>query len=815
MLKRKNSQTKTENQDLLDLDLNDPTATKEREKKRQKLKDSGDKGRGTSDYEISGSMEIKASKEENFSIKEHITFLNEFSERTELDGFTEEQNQFFQRGKEIIRLRTNPPFYLRDDLNKIDNVNKYQFVRDTTDPQYIRSANHPFWSENANKVSVFKREKKGIFDANQGRFINTFSAITNKKAKDILSKESNSAEGGILYDQHLTYKNQIIDQIVKGVEGSEINITIGAYNDYPNLMVHLEAEKLVPNLLEELSVDELKKFVEDEKNGKKTINNTKDQIIEKLSNGTLSFRTETKKAFTLFMLSYYTGLVNKISEEEGLQIYMAERQSFGYASPSIAETIGSFRVNIGLMPPEYADVHIKALKQFEEKLGEFKEIEADKSHKNPFKHEGRRSNDGKILLHTATRSQHPKNNINAMAFNGESIANVMKATIGGLNGNSWDKNTEIVQYTAKPEVPSIILDDKFYSTIITPYQESLSKFLESQSKDEPYSELNKEFSKAIASLSENKVSGEVVEKFDVIQDYLATYALLLVAKEKTFDDFGYGSESEAEDEVFDDYSYGSESKDENRDVDLVMEAEDEVTEGGKTKREGGGRLTVKKIITHNGMRALMNPIFHEMDKIKTKRNDRGETVNADIPINYANTYYEIEAILGSTKFSKSPKITLSNYLDAPILMRDVNAIVIDGKKPTTKLLEELDASKSPVWIIDTTSATQPEMQKIVDKFRNNEQGEMLYLVSSGFKNEQGGADKNSYGTIRVVSKDKEAIDAALEAVKNIDGPLAEVSHAYRRILKDIGMVPRDLEIIKKPRNDNREETGEVIKMDLP
>lgn len=754
----------------------DDSGSKKRDAKKRKINDTP-----SVDTIKSDKMEI-GNQEKKRVIKKHISFLNEFSEKTELDGFSPEQNTFFRQGKEIIRLRTNPPFYLRDDLNKIDDVAKYQFLSGKTDPQYIRSEKHPFWSKNSNKVSVFGRKKKNVLDANQGRFINTFTAITGKigkkGTKHNLSNKSESSEGGNLYDQQLNYKNAIIKQIVTGVKDNELNITIGAYNDYPNLMVHLEPEKLLSSLLEKLTEDQLKKFVEEEKGDDGIINNNKEQIIQKLSNGTLSFRSETKRAFTLFMLSYYTGLVNKISEEKGLHVYMAERQSFGYASPSIAETIGSFRINIGLMPPEYADVHIEALTQFSGKLEEFKGAELPI---NPFLHKGAGTNDGKVLLHTATRSQHPKNNINAMAFNGQSIKEAMEKTMEGLNENSWNKETEKVDYetASSMEIEKAGIDETFYSDIIEPYQKSLIQFLDKQPKEDSYKELNDQFKNAIDTLLVNNVLGEIVEKFDTIQDYLATYALLKVADEKTFDGFGYGSESEAE-----------------GDEDERMELEGKITEGGKKKRDGG-KLTIKKIITHNGMRALINPMFHEMDKLKTKRRENGEVVNADIHVNFANTYYEISDLLAKANFSKTPRIILSDNLNALILMRDANAIVIDGVA-TTKLSEELSVSESPVWIIDTTSATQQQMQEIVDKFRNNEKGEMLYLVSSGFKNEQGGADKNSYGTIRVVSKDTDAIDAALEAVKNTDGPLAEISHEYRRILKEIGMVPRDYEIIKRP-----------------
>ena len=530
-------------------------------------------------------------------------------------------------------------------------------------------------------------------------------------------------------------------------------------------------------------------------------------LLEEIASGKLPLHKNVQQGYTNFIMSFYTGLVNRIAVDKGHDAIMTERQSFGYASPSIAETIGSFRINLGLMPPEYAKIHVLALQKLDTVIEAFSNSPMERK---PDEHAGFNKSEAKdwrklalefvekgqplghIALYTATRSQAGKGYVNATAFNaakpGQELNAFQKAFAGSLGGlkdkgddrTTWDGESESYSIDAGGLPGSQAkYDETYHNELIKPYTENLTVFLKGERASpspvlskEAFEELNQNFEEAIDSLND---PANLVDKFDIINDYLAMYALLHETAKESPGDFSYGSESEADDVP------------EERPRKARKEARDSRI-GQKLP------IKIKKIITHNGMRALLAPLEAEVAR-------RG-TPKLPVGIDYANTYYELVTLLDETtalRLKTSNKTyKKSSTEQAGILVRDANAAAVDGQA-TVNVLDELRASTNPVWLIDTTSSTQEQMRHIVDAFRGNDLGETLYLVSSGFKNEQGGADKNTYGTIRVVARGGELVDASLTAIRAIDQPLADISHEYRRILKNIGFVPRDEEIIKSPK----------------
>jgi hypothetical protein len=641
--------------------------------------------------------------------------------------------------------------------------------------------------------------------------------------------ETTSKPGGALYDKHLTYKTACLKYVAKDFRADYIKV--GEYNDYPCLMVQLDLKKVLTNL----------------------------GMLQEGAN----IPENIQKGFTLFAMSFYSGLVNRLTDEAGLNIFITQRQSFGYATPSIAETVGSFRVNLGLMPPAYLDIHVTALKILNKTISDvfsadniLARVQADRIanydaynpnnaavntiddwRKFAFSQLEKGSKKNSAIA-SVTRTQAQLDYVHAQTYQSifkrektveasakeafeQSLQNILKGfEVKGAAITSKSPSPESTIYKRVDQTTTLDhvkndLDDQF-SELIELYKSNLDGFINNSAatfehvNKETLQMINKYFKDLVDRIDSN--NKDIAELYDIINDYLVVYSLLTIINKhesrqsssspKPAVEFDYGSESEAEDDA---------------------EADEPINIASQEKR-----LKIKKITTHNGMRSLLLSLSAATQLIlpvatgKRKSNSSAQKVRVDIQ----RTYYELEDAVKLDKNLKG-KLNISRTVDAEIIFRDANAIVISGEAHEQTVLEELEANKSKVWIIDTTSSTQQHMRELVDAFRHKQDAQLLLLVSSGFKNEQGGADKNSYGTVRIVagentrslrqgaplnqaaedaedSEDKHIIDQVLDVIKATDTPLVDIAHEYRRLLKDLGFVPRNKEIIARPSGANDE-----------
>ena len=155
-----------------------------------------------------------------------------------------------------------------------------------------------------------------------------------------------------LYDASLEYKLMLSQRVADHTQGLTY-LKVGVYNEYPLVMVHFD----------------LGAFLEEYRKG---------------ASGIRAATDATKKAFTAFLMNYYMGLANYLARSAGVNITIVERSSFGFNTPSIAETGESFRINMGLMPPVYANVHAHALSLLDAQLSQ---LLKHKAPRDPGKHE--------------------------------------------------------------------------------------------------------------------------------------------------------------------------------------------------------------------------------------------------------------------------------------------------------------------------------------------------------------------------------------------------------------------------------------------
>ncbi|MDJ0756511.1 MAG: hypothetical protein QNJ45_23460 [Ardenticatenaceae bacterium] len=776
-------------------------------------------------------------------LDEHVSFLAKWRARKLPDTIPGAEQ--YNTGLEFVQWRSNPPLLLSDELNRYRQDELQRLDEGGRPiPRYTRSAKHPFWGSRPSltrlsglvtKKNYTGKELGSGRAANLGAFPSTFTAkfkdLTTRRKQDQLIREihpSTSTTGGDLYDRQLQYKTAFLKEIVASLNVDGSFITVGEYNDYPCLMVNTGIE----------------------------------ETIQKFGiYGDGEIPTTVMEGFTKFVMSFYSGLVNRLADQADLNTFIAERQSFGYATPSIAETGPSFRISIGLLPPEYVQIHARALQILDQTLRNVFKPEnilprTAEDHLTDYEtyhpRNAAANNEGdwrkyafapldkanKSAILNVTRRNETLDFVNVQAFNGidgasdavfeqarfafeDVFQRVLKSSrieAGRLTSGDdaykharYDRSTVVRNTQLEP--PDSGLQAQF-AEMLTTYRANLSRVsIEITDSNLPVelveqvNGLNRSFLELIEHLTPDQP--ELGDLYDILNDYLVIYASLRLLKNQgriseddetaVLDDvdLDYGSESEAAD---------SEDKESDR-----MAIDDDILEPPEK------RLKIKKIITHNGMRALLVSVRSAVEAL-------GATSKEKVSIDVKNTYYELE---GALKIDKArSKLQFIQDGQSDILARDANAIVLTDQRSDKTVLEELNTTKSAVWVIDTTSSTQSQMREIADAFRKNPAGQLLYLVSSGFKNEQGGADKNSYGTIRVIAdqnttlldrnldqdqpderereEDSHIIDDVLESIRSTEQPIAEIGHEYRRLLKDLGFVPRDLEILRKP--DSREGT---------
>lgn len=686
---------------------------------------------------------------------------------------------------------------------------------------YHRSAKHPLFSDADKetlkdltvKIDTTNKTGQGA-EAHQGLYPNTFTYLNHLYAskpdldvEEVSEKEEESGGTGDLYDETLAYKLSMCEQVASQV-GKLTFLTAGVYNAYPLVMVHIDLDKVIAS---------------HKRKGK----------IQKPTEA-------TKKAFTSFLMSYYLGLANYLARSFGFDITMVERSSFGFVTPSVAETAESFRLNLGLMPAGYANVHIRALymldrhildvvkngvgadalKKMSPELQNYYEGYERKKQGGVLKRKrnvvgdlaSRQANlanlkkrlaikkknllgvsdwfefalfraevGGKTSVQNLARKRKNLDAVNAMAFN------LMAEHGGNVSGLGHVLSQAFIGMKVEGESLTTVLEGSSYAYKVAASQEDhfVDKGLEAQHEEvlalfrenigillTGLKEIDRDLYSSLYHVAMQLVphNPHLEEALDILNE------LLLIASQKQLETErlsegvlagGYGSESEVEE-----------------DSDVEME------EGESPKL-----LVGKKIVVHNGMRALLASARAAKNVIfKSEK---------EIWVDIQNTYYELGTALADSNMGvKAPKSGRgrSKPPKSPhILLRDINACVTSspGKYASDQITGEIESSRAKVWIIDTTSAKQSQMAALVAYFKQSK-AQALFLVSSGFKQEQLGSDRNPYGTARIFAErvDSIMVDQLLGSIKSTDQPLAPSSHLYRRLLKSIGAVPRNESILK-------------------
>jgi hypothetical protein len=663
---------------------------------------------------------------------------------------------------------------------------------------YHRSAKHPLYSSMGQSktgalasMTARNPDKKKLGSggaAHLGLYPNAFTfdrnLIKKPPAKAALETPETTSEGdGALYDRSLNYRLGLCRRVVQ-LSSKLTHLRVGVFNDYPLIMVHFSLA----------------------------------EFVQKYFHKRIAIKASVKKSFTAFLMNYFTGILNFYSQNTGLNISMAERSSFGFLTPSIAETAESFRINTGLMPPIYAEVLARALHRLNAEFGklleqhipldtlpldigdEYLNVTEGKKKKSSGDEEDEDDEEedgieeeaqdhrpkseryadikdalalavfpiekrGKSSITNAVRNRASLDFVNASAFNalaennGFALGNTLAALLSGMqvaeNGTLTTIPPEEAAYAPVTSSGSVLHGDKAGETAFTELlaflRLRLLQLAQQASAADEDDGLAEQFVAIVPLIYGDSPHLELA--LELMNELILVHAIKTAERQEILQD-GYGS--------------GSDVEEDEDDADIRRP------------------LRGTKIITHNGMRALISSIKAGQRILFPTRGKSKMTVWL------GDAYYEVEDALKLSNIDKSVTVDAAN-----ILITDINACVTgkDVPKPTA----QLTAGEYTVWVIDATSASQAGYAAVVQAFKASHTAKLLYLISSGFKQEQLGSDRNQYGTVRAFTdksdEGEDLLTKITEAIRGSEMPLSAVAQIYRRVMKGLGAVPRNRNIL--------------------
>jgi len=180
----------------------------------------------------------------------------------------------------------------------------------------------------------------------------------------------------------------------------------------------------------------------------------------------------------------------------------------------------------------------------------------------------------------------------------------------------------------------------------------------------------------------------------------------------------------------------------------------------------------KKIITHNGMRAITLAI-----KAMAEWDDN---------VWMDKAYYEVPLGLKILNTLAELKINVEeNRSEANIILLDANPCITNSDKVmVNQPFDDNDGAK--VVIIDITSSSVEQCNTYVELFKKSRSPVMIF-VESGAKHQQF-FTKNQYGVIRIFAKNKDKLEKIYKSIKSFKEPIfSKTSHKFRRLMKELGM----------------------------
>lgn len=646
---------------------------------------------------------------------------------------------------------------------------------------YFRSGKHPFsvcvtpalaQYSPSSKLPESKVEKTQASAPNLGLYNPIESLNSSKKVKPPTKKIEKTIDKGNaqLYDFLLKYKLSICKYIVEGCSqlSNEQNsvIKVGFYNAYPCVMV----------------------------------------LIKKPGNAPQKVSVKALNAWVEVIISFLVGLINYKAQEIGLDVEMIRRSSFSFLRPTIAPCDQSIRISVGIIPKDYAEIVISCLTILNETLSIIHNVGIqDNPHLNIALPEN-------CFIATKDYKNYKgtnpvvKNLMELVWLNAEISVNKKKdggkTTVQNLVRSSFSRDELAIK--TYQELSKVVEDDFNYPGI----------FLDVLRTEISYIFVKKQGKGFSLTFNQDRAIEPILPKYkaNVINDgdfFNCIFQILKAISHEQSASRVANTLHDAEESVrvaIQKSTTSNEIKDVYFNLELLMEllysrtilissgvlddpygSDSDVENDEEDKHK---KIYGKKIIVRNGMRAILTSLHASANYLYADDYLNGKN---KYPLFLYGAYYEtIDAVELIAKFDVKKEALSSN-----IMIYDINSCGKDGKSLPVLKGEALKNIKT--MIVDTTSSTIKLHQDWIAEFRNQKNMKVLFFVSSGFKNEQMGSDKNPYGTIRIFTKDingKKNITKITEFIKEVENPInSSVSHHYRRMMKRLNCTPRNNQII--------------------
>lgn len=618
---------------------------------------------------------------------------------------------------------------------------------------YYRSYDHEINAEEVDSEKDYRQFTNGEIKklsygkrANLGAYANNFQRLGDRAWQNKHRRTSTTTEGdAALYDALLTYEKNSCDFMAKQLQDLK-HLKVSYRYGYPCLMIRVK----------------------------------KSTLFSKHKTPTPA----THHDWANFLLSYLAGSINALAVQNNIPHEITRRASFGFLSATLAPTDQSIRLSPGITPMVYHETLVTAIKNMDEVLShlyttiaeelpldescfflsdEFTAYRGDLTNNTlnnlvellfePVDKKNQTTiynimrtayaQDGisKMVYQSLTR--HPDDGILAMKIAIQWAINHF--SISDQNTLTFSQEEDIAYPITFPatENECIWYDLEFWSSILYIHDNIAKNHDNDRTVTDALCKLKQAYDEGKLSL--------LHAKLEALQDALLIHAGKLSNGLEPED--GAGSDSDSEE-----------------------------TLEGKT-------IYGKKIITSNGMRAIISAL------IAYGANKKEVAVMVD------KTYYEVPKAIKLIKHINGVNLTTKDLLsEAGAYLTDATPCITDEniKKSIPTFNENtIKALKTKTLIIDVTSATTDMMHNLLIAFAKS-RSPALYLVSSGLKHEQLGSDNNSYGTIRLFSKDQTQLMKTEKAILDNEPRVkSPISHTLRRTMKACGATPTNASLMKK------------------
>jgi hypothetical protein len=153
-------------------------------------------------------------------------------------------------------------------------------------------------------------------------------------------------------------------------------------------------------------------------------------------------------------------------------------------------------------------------------------------------------------------------------------------------------------------------------------------------------------------------------------------------------------------------------------------------------------------------------------------------------------YYEVGGALALVKDEKPKENKIRADVNDSVLYFDLNHCNANNAATNVSLIDKLATTKPSVVILDYTSSTSVEIKEAATKCFAFKEVQLVIMVNSGLKNEQGGADRNPYGEVRVMARDRKTRDMIFTQMKlglAEKDKLSPQAHEMARSAKSAGL----------------------------